>query len=70
MERIGIATLRAIVVDDREGLGAGLEARLQASIDAYVDPWQEAMAPVTPNQFASHIPAMALAAQGREQGKG
>jgi len=70
VERIGIATLRAIVVDDREGLGAGLEARLQASIDAYVDPWQEAMAPVTPNQFASHIPAMALAAQGREKGKG
>ena len=55
--RIGIDRLRAIIVDDAEGLAAGLDARIQVSIDAYQDPWQtEAATPKTADQFSSQIP--------------
>lgn len=54
--RFGIERLRSIVVDDAEGLAAQLDASMQASVDAYVDPWLEAEAPVTPNQFVSALP--------------
>lgn len=57
VERVGIDKLRAIVVDDSEGSAARLDAAMQESIDAYVDPWKEAYAPVTPSQFASILPA-------------
>jgi hypothetical protein len=30
---------------------------MQASVDAYVDPWQEAITPATPTQFASKLDA-------------
>lgn len=53
--RIGLDKLRSIVVDDSEGVCEGLEARLQESIDAYVDPWLEANKPATPNQFVSEL---------------
>jgi len=56
VERIGIERLRAIVVADNEGIAARLDAAMQESIDAYVDPWKEAYAPVTPSQFASIMP--------------
>jgi len=48
------------VVDDSEGIGARLDAAIQASIDAYVDPWLEASAPATPNQFISALPLLQL----------
>jgi nitrite reductase (NADH) large subunit len=54
--RIGIDTVRAIVVDDSEGLAAGLDARMQASVDAYRDPWKEWREPVTPGQFRTALP--------------
>ena len=54
--RIGLDELRAIVVDDRDGIAARLDAEMQRSIDDYVEPWQtEAAAPVTANQFAAPI---------------
>ena len=56
VERIGIEKLRTIVVADSEGIAARLDTAMQESIDAYVDPWKEAYAPVTPNQFASIMP--------------
>ncbi|MDQ6869496.1 MAG: nitrite reductase large subunit NirB [Pseudomonadota bacterium] len=56
--RIGIERIRAVVVEDCEGLGAALDAAMQASVDAAYDPWKEATAPKTVNQFASVIPAM------------
>jgi nitrite reductase (NADH) large subunit len=56
--RISIERLRAIVVDDAEGIAAGLDARMQASVDAYRDPWQaEAAEPKTAHQFTSAIGA-------------
>ena len=54
--RVGLEELRAIVVDDRDGIAARLDAEMQRSIDAYVEPWQtEAAHPATANQFAAPI---------------
>jgi len=65
--RIGIATLRAILVDDSEGICADLDAAIQNAVDAYVDPWQEAEEPVHPSQFADVLePVGALAAPSWE----
>ncbi len=55
--RIGLDEIRAVVVEDRDGDAARLDADIQRSIDAYVDPWQtESQTPVTANQFAAPIP--------------
>jgi len=53
--RLGIDRIRAIVVEDSEGIAARLDATLAASIAAYVDPWKEAITPKTANQFAEVI---------------
>jgi nitrite reductase (NADH) large subunit len=58
--RVGIERLRAVVVDDTEGIGADLDARMRESIDAYRDPWQEREEPVTPGQFRSSLPLIPL----------
>jgi nitrite reductase (NADH) large subunit len=58
--RIGIEKIRAIVVDDAEGLAADLDARVQESIDAYRDPWLEREEPVTPGQFRASLPLVEL----------
>ncbi|MEJ7824745.1 MAG: nitrite reductase large subunit NirB [Solirubrobacteraceae bacterium] len=55
MERIGVDTVRAIVVDDRDGDGARLDAELERSLAAYHDPWLEGREPVTPNQFQTAL---------------
>jgi nitrite reductase (NADH) large subunit len=53
--RIGIGSIRSIIMDDSEGIAERLDRALQASIDAYEDPWLEAEAPVHPSQFASML---------------
>ncbi len=58
--RIGLEEIRAIIVDDRDGLAAGLDERMQASVDAYVDPWLERREPRTPGQFESTLPLIPL----------
>jgi nitrite reductase (NADH) large subunit len=57
VERIGIERVRAVVVADSEGLADALDAAMQSSVDAAYDPWKEALAPKTANQFADLIPA-------------
>jgi nitrite reductase (NADH) large subunit len=54
--RVGIDKIRAVVVDDSEGIAAELDAAIERSIQAYRDPWQEANAPATPNQFRQTLP--------------
>jgi nitrite reductase (NADH) large subunit len=49
--RVGLARLKEILLDDSEGIGERLDAEIQASIDAYVDPWTEADAPAFAGQF-------------------
>jgi nitrite reductase (NADH) large subunit len=53
--RLGIEQLRAVVVEDAEGIAADLDAAMQASVAAYRDPWQEAASPVHPAQFATTL---------------
>jgi len=60
VERLGIATLQKILIEDSEGIAARLDEAMQASVDAYVDPWREAEEPAHPTQFASLIPVSAL----------
>ncbi len=57
--RVGLDKIKAIVVDDSEGIAARLDAAMQATVDAYVDPWLEADRPATPNQFVSTLPVLA-----------
>ena len=57
VERIGIERIRAVVVEDSEGIAATLDAAMQAAVDATYDPWKEATAPKTANQFVSVIAA-------------
>jgi nitrite reductase (NADH) large subunit len=58
--RVGLDELKALLVQDRDGLVAGLEQRLQTAVDGYVDPWTEGAAPVTPGQFAGALPLVPL----------
>ncbi len=51
--RVGLDEIRAVVVDDRDGDAARLDAAIQASVDAFRDPWLEAVEPKTANQFRS-----------------
>jgi len=58
VERVGIEKIRDVVVEDSEGIAARLDAEIQASVDAYVDPWLEADRPHTTNQFAGVLLGM------------
>jgi nitrite reductase (NADH) large subunit len=58
--RVGIEHLRAVIVDDAEGLGEQLDAAMQESVDAYVDPWAERNDPFTPGQFRTSLPLEVL----------
>ncbi len=57
VERVGIERVRAVIVEDSEGIGALLDEAMQESISASRDVWLEANAPKTANQFADLIPA-------------
>jgi nitrite reductase (NADH) large subunit len=58
VERLGIEKIRSVVVDDSEGIAARLDQALQEAVAAYRDPWKEAYAPATPNQFSSLLPIL------------
>ena len=58
--RLGIDHIRAVVVEDSEGIAQRLDAAIQDSVDAYADPWAERADPVTPGQFRTSLPLVAL----------
>jgi len=58
VERIGIDKVRAVVVDDSEGVVGQLDAAMQASIEAYEDPWEAAYTAPRPAEFASLLPVL------------
>ncbi|MFZ0121732.1 MAG: nitrite reductase large subunit NirB [Pseudonocardiaceae bacterium] len=58
--RIGLAELRAIVVEDRDGIAGRLDEAMQHSVDAYRDPWQEHRQPATAGQFHDALPLVDL----------
>lgn len=51
--RVGIDRIRAVVVDDAEGIVGRLDEAMEWSIASYRDPWLEADEPVHPSQFTS-----------------
>ena len=55
--RIGLEKLRQILLEDSEGICDRLDTEMQASVDAYVDPWLEAETPATANQFTTLVGA-------------
>lgn len=58
--RVGIDTVRAVVVDDAEGIAGQLDANMQKSVDAYRDPWSDGRKPVTQGQFRTSLPLIPL----------
>ncbi len=53
VERMGIERLQQVLLDDTEGIVSRLDAEMQATVDSYRDPWQEAVQPIHPAQFAA-----------------
>ncbi|MCA0143379.1 nitrite reductase large subunit NirB [Blastococcus sp. LR1] len=59
--RVGLEKIKAVLLEDSEGICADLDAGIQRSIDAYTDPWgQDAEEPATPGQFRPALPLIAL----------
>jgi nitrite reductase (NADH) large subunit len=58
--RVGIERVRSVVVDDADGIAAGLDAAMAASTAAYSDPWKERAEPATPGQFRTSLPLTVL----------
>jgi nitrite reductase (NADH) large subunit len=63
VERLGIETLRRILVDDSLGIIEQLDRDIQRAVDAYKDPWKEAEIPEHPRQFSAPELAQVLEAQ-------
>ncbi len=51
VERVGLERIRAVVLDDSDGIADALDAALEKSIAATFDPWTERARPKTANQF-------------------
>ena len=58
--RLGIDAIRAVVVDDAEGIAADLDAAMEKSVAAYRDPWLDGKTPTAEGQFRSSLPLLAL----------
>ena len=58
--RMGLEYLRAVIVDDSEGIADGLDARMAEAVDAYVDPWANDQDEQTPGQFHDALPLVPL----------
>ena len=56
--RVGIEKIRAVVVEDSEGIAERLEREIAESKAAYKDPWKEAWLPANEKQFASVLPVL------------
>lgn len=51
--RVGIKRIRAVVVDDVDGIAGRLDAEMAKAVAAHVDPWREAAAPATNGQLGT-----------------
>jgi nitrite reductase (NADH) large subunit len=57
VQRMGIERVRAVILDDADGIGAALDSAMQLSVEATQDPWLERENPRSANQFSSQINA-------------
>ncbi len=60
VERVGIDALRRLLVADEQGIASRLDTEIQAAVNAYRDPWEEAERPVHPSQFQSTFAVAAM----------
>jgi nitrite reductase (NADH) large subunit len=59
--RIGLERIRAVVVEDADGIADRLDAAVQEHVDSYTDPWAaQGAEPVTPGQFQTSLPLEVL----------
>jgi nitrite reductase (NADH) large subunit len=58
--RVGIEKIRAVVLDDDEGIADRLDANMAKSVAAYRDPWLDGREPVTEGQFRTSLPLLPL----------
>jgi len=58
--RVGIEHIRAVVVEDAEGLAEQLDANMAKSVAAYRDPWLDGREPASEGQFRSSLPLLPL----------
>jgi nitrite reductase (NADH) large subunit len=58
--RLGLDRVRKVLLEDSDGLVAGLDERMQATVDNYRDPWLEGREPVTEGQFRPSLPLVDL----------
>jgi nitrite reductase (NADH) large subunit len=58
VERVGIARIRGVVVDDVDGIAAALDRALEESVEAAYDPWLERDRPFVVNQFRHSLPVV------------
>ncbi|MBB5161487.1 nitrite reductase large subunit NirB [Mycobacterium sp. AZCC_0083] len=58
--RLGIEKIRAVVLDDAEGIADRLDANMAKSVAAYRDPWLDGREPVTEGQFRTSLPLLPL----------
>jgi nitrite reductase (NADH) large subunit len=56
--RVGIDRIRAVVIEDSEGIAERLDREIAESKAAYKDPWKGAWLPENDNQFASVLPVL------------
>jgi nitrite reductase (NADH) large subunit len=59
--QVGLDRIKAVVVEDSEGIAERLDAAVQEHADSHVDPWtQQAAEPMTPGQFRTSLPLEVL----------
>ncbi len=58
--RVGVEHIRAVVVEDSEGIAERLDAAVQDHADRHVDPWTQGKEPLTPGQFRTSLPLEVL----------
>ena len=58
--RVGLDELQRLLVRDEDDIVAGLEERMQISVDGYRDPWLQREKPLSPAQFESALPLLPL----------
>ena len=58
--RIGLDRIRALIVDDSEGIAEQLDAAMAESVARYRDPWLEGREPADPGQFRTSLPLEVL----------
>jgi NAD(P)H-dependent nitrite reductase large subunit len=52
VERVGIDKVRAVLLEDSEGICARLDAEIDHAAESFQDPWKEGSNPIHPSQFA------------------